>query len=241
MATPAGESGRNEIGWTHSWITATLALRQMKTSLWDLSKDSKISTGFDKIRRRMLPVHTIVPGPKDAASGACNALETWQLGGIGGNWLAVGQPNTLNRDDRAVFRFDIRRYLTAGRVAKATLRLAVDPQTRGETFRLEHFTVERFVLAAKDLGSTQVELVRSFEVKHGTPAGLALSFDVTGAVNRDLEAGFGFSRLPPAERVCRNRRQPDQQPEPDHHRERQPGTRRHALTQAQPGGNHAAT
>lgn len=136
---------------------------------------------------------TIVPGPKDAASGACNALGTWQLGGIGGHWLAVGQPNTLNRDDRAVFEFDIRRYLTAGRVAKATLRLKADPQTRGETFRLEHFTVERFMLAAKDLGSTQVALVRSFEVKHGTPAGLALSFDVTGAVNRDLEAGFGFT------------------------------------------------
>ena len=45
----------NEIGWTHSWITATLALRQMKTSLWDLSKDSRISTGFDKIRQGMLP------------------------------------------------------------------------------------------------------------------------------------------------------------------------------------------
>jgi hypothetical protein len=134
---------------------------------------------------------TIVPGPKDAASGARHAIETWQLGGIGGNWLAVGQPNTTNRDDRAVFHFDIRRYLTAGRVAKATLRLKVNPQTRGETFRLEHFTVERFVLAPKDLGATQVELIRSFEVKRGTPAGLALSFDVTGAVNRDLEAGFG--------------------------------------------------
>ncbi|NUQ66589.1 MAG: hypothetical protein HUU20_29350 [Pirellulales bacterium] len=136
---------------------------------------------------------TIFPGPKDAASGARHAIETWQLGGIGGNWLAVGQPNTTNRDDRAVFRFDIRRYLTAGRVAKATLRLAADPQTRGETFRLEHFTAERFVLAAKDLGSIQVELVTSFEVKRGTPAGLPLSFDVTGAVNRDLESGFGSS------------------------------------------------
>jgi len=137
--------------------------------------------------------HTIVPGPKDAASGARHAIETWQPGGIGGNWLAVGQPNTTNRDDRVVFRFDIRRYLTAGRVAKATLRLAADPQTRGETFRLEHFTAERFVLAAKDLGSIQVELVKSFEVKHGTPAGLTVRFDVTGAVNRDLESGFGSS------------------------------------------------
>lgn len=135
---------------------------------------------------------TIVPGPNDVASGACNALETWQPGGIGGHWLAVGQPNTLNRDDRAIFRFDIRPFLTTGRVTKATLRLAVNPQTRGETFRLEHFSAERYALAAKDLGSTQVELVKSFDVKRGTPAGLALGFDVTAAVNRDLESGFGF-------------------------------------------------
>ena len=135
----------------------------------------------------------IAPGKEDTASGALNALETWQLGGIGGTWLAVGQPNTLNRDDRAVCRFAVAMYLRAGKVAKATLRLAVDPQTRGETFRLDHFTGERFALSAKDLGSTQVEKVASFEVKKGTPAGLPLSFDVTAAVNQDLEAGFGFS------------------------------------------------
>ncbi|MBN2293474.1 MAG: ThuA domain-containing protein [Pirellulales bacterium] len=45
----------NEIGWTHSWITATLALRQMKTSLWEYSADSKIKRHFDKWRRQMLP------------------------------------------------------------------------------------------------------------------------------------------------------------------------------------------
>jgi len=135
---------------------------------------------------------TIVPGPEDVASGAVHALETWQLGGIGGTWLAVGQPNTLNRDDRAVLRFDVRQYLTAGKVTKATLRFRVDPQTRGETFRLEHFTAERLALAAKDLGSTQVEKVASVAVAKGTPAGLALDFEVTPCVNRDLEAGFGL-------------------------------------------------
>lgn len=142
---------------------------------------------------RQAPADVIVPGNEDTASGAVHALQTWQLGGIGGNWLAVGQPNTLNRDDRAVFRFDIGPYLFAGKVKKARLRLLVDPQTRGETFRLEHYTGERFVLAAKDLGSTQVEKVASFTVAKGTPAGLALDFDVTAHVNRDLESGFGFS------------------------------------------------
>ncbi|MBT7303887.1 MAG: hypothetical protein HN849_30425, partial [Victivallales bacterium] len=83
--------------------------------------------------------------------------------------------------------------LFRGKVAKAVLQVVVNPQTRGETFRLDHFTGERTVLSAKDLGSAQVEKVTSFEVKKGTPAGLRLSFDVTGQVNRDLEAGFGFS------------------------------------------------
>ena len=135
----------------------------------------------------------IVPGREDTASGALHALQTWQLGGIGGKWLAVGQPNTLNRDDRAVFRFGIAMYLFRGKVAKAVLQVIVNPQTRGETFRLDHFTGERTVLSAKDLGSAQVEKVTSIEVKKGTPAALQLSFDVTEQVNRDLEGGFGFS------------------------------------------------
>lgn len=45
----------NEIGWTHSWITTTLVLRQMNTSLWDLTKTSAIGKKFDKCRLQMLP------------------------------------------------------------------------------------------------------------------------------------------------------------------------------------------
>ena len=44
-----------ETGWTHSWITATLALRQMKTSLWEISKDRRLNPRFDEWRRKMLP------------------------------------------------------------------------------------------------------------------------------------------------------------------------------------------
>jgi len=44
-----------ESGWTQSWITAVLALRQMNTSLWDVTKDSRISRHFDKLRREMVP------------------------------------------------------------------------------------------------------------------------------------------------------------------------------------------
>ena len=45
----------NEIGWTHSWITTTLTLRRMKTSLWTLIEGSQIAKRFDPVRLQMLP------------------------------------------------------------------------------------------------------------------------------------------------------------------------------------------
>ena len=44
-----------ESGWTQSWITSVLALRQMNTSLWDITKDSKIKSHFKTLRSEMLP------------------------------------------------------------------------------------------------------------------------------------------------------------------------------------------
>jgi hypothetical protein len=44
-----------ETGWTQPWIAGTLALRQMKTSLWDVAKQAEVSKNFDEIRRKMLP------------------------------------------------------------------------------------------------------------------------------------------------------------------------------------------
>ncbi len=44
-----------ESGWSQSWITIVLALRQMNTSLWDITRDSRIEEHFDNIRKQMLP------------------------------------------------------------------------------------------------------------------------------------------------------------------------------------------
>lgn len=44
-----------ETGWTQGWITSVLAMRQMKTSLWDLTKSSRINRHFDRLRAQMLP------------------------------------------------------------------------------------------------------------------------------------------------------------------------------------------
>lgn len=44
-----------ETGWTQPWIAGTLALRQMKTSLWDVAKQAPVSKNFDQLRREMIP------------------------------------------------------------------------------------------------------------------------------------------------------------------------------------------
>jgi hypothetical protein len=44
-----------ESGWTQGWITGVLAMRQLKTSLWDFARQSHIEKGFDGLRRKMLP------------------------------------------------------------------------------------------------------------------------------------------------------------------------------------------
>ena len=42
-------------GWIHSWITSVLAMRQMNTSLWDLTTDIQIAELHRKYRPTMIP------------------------------------------------------------------------------------------------------------------------------------------------------------------------------------------
>ena len=44
-----------EVGWTHSWITATLALRQLNTSLWDVCRRATAAQLFVSLHQEMLP------------------------------------------------------------------------------------------------------------------------------------------------------------------------------------------
>ncbi len=44
-----------ESGWTQGWITSVLAMRKMKTSLWDLTKGSKIERHHERLRKIMIP------------------------------------------------------------------------------------------------------------------------------------------------------------------------------------------
>ena len=44
-----------ETGWTQAWITSVLAMRRMKTSLWDLSAKSQIARHMEKLVKVMMP------------------------------------------------------------------------------------------------------------------------------------------------------------------------------------------
>jgi hypothetical protein len=43
-----------ESGWTQGWITSVLALREMKISIWDLTRGSTIDHYFGKLKKQML-------------------------------------------------------------------------------------------------------------------------------------------------------------------------------------------
>jgi hypothetical protein len=55
-----------EVGWTQAWIPTVLTLRELHTSLWDISRGSTVGQRFDAIRREMLPDEVV----NDAAVGA---------------------------------------------------------------------------------------------------------------------------------------------------------------------------
>lgn len=44
-----------ESGWTQGWITTILSLRELDTSIWDLTKESEISNHYDALKKEMLP------------------------------------------------------------------------------------------------------------------------------------------------------------------------------------------
>ncbi|MDD3310051.1 MAG: hypothetical protein PHY69_08865, partial [Dysgonamonadaceae bacterium] len=42
-----------ESGWTQGWITAVLALRELKTSVWNLTENSNIKVHYSKLKSEM--------------------------------------------------------------------------------------------------------------------------------------------------------------------------------------------
>ncbi|MCP5067456.1 MAG: hypothetical protein GY946_12905, partial [bacterium] len=52
-----------ESGWTQGWITSVLAMRHMKTSLWDLTHESTIERHHELLRAEMIPPGALPDDP----------------------------------------------------------------------------------------------------------------------------------------------------------------------------------
>ena len=81
-----------ESGWTQAWITSVLAMREMNTSLWDLTKNSQIERHFPKQREEMLPEAVVksleASGLAHAAAGKPIRLITEMSKGLRGGSVA---------------------------------------------------------------------------------------------------------------------------------------------------------
>ena len=79
-----------ESGWTHSWITATLALRELKTSLWSLSQNSGVKKPFAALRPQMLPDGVLADRAQINLSGSWSFQADRQNEGESAGWCSEG-------------------------------------------------------------------------------------------------------------------------------------------------------
>ncbi len=119
-----------ESGWTQGWITSVFGMRQMKTSLWDLTAETRIARHFDRLRREMLP---------DAALAA-NFLRAHRVG----IFLPKRVEFSVSDDGRT--------FQPIGQVEPAAPARDMTPQTVRLTVTVQK-TVTRFVrLQAENFG-----------------------------------------------------------------------------------------
>lgn len=102
-----------ESGWTQGWITAVLSLREMETSLWELTRGSGIERHFDRLRRQMIPGEA----PAEDGPGVSGLSFTYrELEGIG------HAPGTCRRDPSDVIRVGDAYHVYYTKVVRAELQ-----------------------------------------------------------------------------------------------------------------------
>ncbi len=139
---------------------------------------------------------------EDYGSGPKAIAGLYYPGGIPKLGLAVGHPNSLARDDRAVVKFNLTPFLLSQQpVATATLQFSVAGfQARDsleqQTVKIDHLNYTlRESLAGTDLIHREVETVDSvavnrLDIQSGRSG--VYSVDVTSAVNADIKQGRKF-------------------------------------------------
>jgi len=79
-----------ESGWTQSWITSVLAMRQMKTALWDLTADSQVARHLAKLLPQMIPEAALQPRPGETVQHAAVGKEARLLSKVSENYPGEG-------------------------------------------------------------------------------------------------------------------------------------------------------
>jgi hypothetical protein len=128
-----------QTGWSQNWIASTLVLRELNTSLWELTRDHPITKQqYSAVRARMLPdsaIESVIQRPiRHAGVGGAVHLETAidrGYPGSGAPGLVDGLPGSLDHTDAAWLGFqgvdqvatvDLGRPVHVGRLAVGALQ-----------------------------------------------------------------------------------------------------------------------
>ncbi len=138
----------------------------------------------------------------DYGSGPSAIAGLYYPGGIPNLGLAVGHPNSLARDDRAVVKFNIAPFLLSQQpVEAATLHFSVAEFEARNTLKEQTVKVDHLnytlgeSLAGTDLISREIKTVDSVTVNRSDikpGQGRLYSVDVTNVVNADIKNGRKF-------------------------------------------------
>ena len=134
-----------------------------------------------------LPECVVLP-PFCHGGGASKKIESYHSG-----QGYVGNPNNLPRNDRAMFSFDIRRFLWSGKITRSVLEMDVTPMggdPKCNLFELEMFTSPRPVLREMDLIASDTISVYRFPFDRDS--GNRIELDTSELLNAALAKGDGF-------------------------------------------------
>jgi hypothetical protein len=127
-----------QTGWSQNWIASTLVLRELNTSLWELTRNHPIARHYNEIRERMLPdsaIEAVIQRPiRHAGVGGTVHLATAVdrgYPGSGAPGLVDGLPGPLDHTDATWLGFqgvgqvatvDLGRTVRVGRLAVGALQ-----------------------------------------------------------------------------------------------------------------------
>ena len=123
-------------------------------------------------------------------------MTLWNPGGLSGKKPAVGLVTTSRRNDLLLMFFDLNRYLPAGKIKQAKLRLTLTPHAGNQTrkYLLEYLKDNVLTPRKEDIASNDTERIAEITMKPGK-GGTVFEADLTEQINRSLSGGRAWCKL----------------------------------------------